>query len=58
MVLEKRERVSTVEVEEFSVLDKALAGIKKENVLVIMNKCDPEDDEDEDVLKYYHEAVE
>jgi hypothetical protein len=57
-VLEKRERVSTVEVEEFSVLDKALAGINKENVLVIMNKCDPEDDKAEDVLEYYHEAVE
>jgi len=58
VVLEKRERVSTVEVEEFSVLDKALAGINKENVLVIMNKCDPEDDKAEDVLEYYHEAVE
>ena len=57
VVIERQERCATNTLELFTMINKTMSNLKKENIAIIYNKCS-EDDVPEDVLKMYTEARE
>ena len=55
VVIEKRERVSLLETQTFTVLDNCLKEIHADNIIVVMNRCQEEDEED-DIIEFYNDA--
>ena len=57
IVIEKKEKVDQIITTAFTHIDESLQGLKKQNVCVIMNKCNSHDDR-EDALEFYNDARE
>ena len=57
VVIEKRERVSISEKQTFTVLDNCLKEIHADNIIVVMNRCS-EEDEEEEIIQFYNSAKE
>lgn len=56
MVIERKERVNVIDVLTFAFVELAIQQLHADNLLIVMNKCIPDEDTPETVLAFYDEA--